>query len=55
MQRKKGLRMKIQGIELDEEGYITHIYIDYSLLKERGGGILQLADFNRMKFEVDNG
>lgn len=49
---KKGLRMKIQGLDLDEDGYITQIFVEYSLLKCRGGAVLPLAAYNRVKLDV---
>lgn len=49
---KKGLRMKIQGLDLDEDGYIIRIYVEYSLLNCRGGAVLPLAAYNRVKLDV---
>lgn len=49
---KKGLRMKVQGVEVDERGYITDIHISYSLFRERGGAVLPLAAYNRVKLDV---
>lgn len=49
---KKGLRMKIQGLDLDEDGYIIQIYVEYSLLNCRGGAVLPLAAYNRVKLDV---
>lgn len=44
--------MKIQGLDLDEDGYITQIFVEYSLLKCRGGAVLPLAAYNRVKLDV---
>ena len=49
---KKGLRMKVQSVELDEDGYIERIYVEYTLLRERGGAVLPLGERNRIKLDI---
>lgn len=37
--RKKGLRMKITEVNVDDDGKITELFIEYSTWKARGGGV----------------
>lgn len=44
---KKGLRIKVESVELDENNNLLALYIDYSGLHERGGGIVEVAQRNK--------
>lgn len=44
---KKGLRIKVESVELDENNNLLALYIDYSGLNERGGGIVEVAQRNK--------
>lgn len=37
--RKKGLRMKITEVNVDDDGKITELFIEYSTGKARGGWV----------------
>lgn len=44
---KKGLRIRIQSVELDENNNLKALHIEYSGLHERGGGIIEVSEKNR--------
>jgi hypothetical protein len=44
---KKGLRIKVESVELDENNNLLALHIDYSRLHERGGGIVEVAQRNK--------
>lgn len=44
---KKGLRIKVESVELDENNNLLALHIDYSGLHERGGGIVEVAQKNK--------
>lgn len=46
---KKGLRMKIQAVELDENNNLIALYIAYSKWRESGSAIVEVAQRNRVK------
>ena len=46
---KKGLRMKIQAVELDENNNIIALHIAYSEWRHSGAGILEVAQRNQVK------
>ena len=44
---KKGLRIKVESVELDENNNLLALHIDYSGLRERGAGIVEVAQRNK--------
>lgn len=44
---KKGLRIKVESVELDENNNLLALYIDYSGLHVRGGGIVEVLQRNK--------
>lgn len=46
---KKGLRMKIEAVELDENNNLIALHITYSKWHESGGAIVEVAQRNRVK------
>lgn len=46
---KKGLRMKIQAVELDENNNLIALHIAYSKWRESGSAIVEVAQRNRVK------
>ena len=44
---KKGLRIKVESVELDENNNLLALHIDYSGLHARGGGIVEVAQRNK--------
>lgn len=46
---KKGLRMKVTGVELDENNNLIALHIAYSKWHESGGAIVEVAQRNRVK------
>lgn len=44
---KKGLRIKVESVELDENNNLLALHIDYSGLHERGAGIVEVAQRNK--------
>ncbi len=46
---KKGLRIKVEAVELDKENNIVAAYIDYSGIHERGGGIVEISQRNKIQ------
>lgn len=44
---KKGLRIKIDGVEVNENGEIKSVYYRYSQYHETGGGIIETNGRNR--------
>ena len=44
---KKGLRMKVDSVELDENNNLLALHIDYSGLHIRGGGIVEVSQRNK--------
>lgn len=44
---KKGLRIKVESVELDENNNLLALYIDYSGLHIRGGGIVEVSQRNK--------
>lgn len=55
--RKHGLRIKVQGVEVDDNNNITRILCDYSQYHEIGSFILCASKFNPIPLdkEVQNG
>lgn len=46
---KKGLRIKVEAVELDKENNLVAAYIDYSGFHERGGGIIEILQRNKIQ------
>lgn len=47
--RKKGLRIIVEGVELDESNNLTALHIEYSGLHCCGAARLSVADFNKIE------
>lgn len=45
---KKGLRIKVESVVLDENNNLLALHIDYSGLHERGMGIVEVAQRNKI-------
>lgn len=45
---KKGLRIKVEYVELDENNNLLALHIDYSGWHERGMGIVEVAQRNKI-------
>lgn len=45
---KKGLRIKVTGVELDENNNLKSLHIDYSGFRERGGAVVEVSDRNKI-------
>ena len=45
---KKGLRMKIEAVELDENNNLIALHIAYSKWRERGWAIVEVAQRNKV-------
>lgn len=45
---KKGLRMKIQAVELDENNNLIALHIAYSKWRESGGARVEVAQRNKV-------
>lgn len=53
---KKGLRVKVTGMEFDENDVLKAIHFEYSLFRCRGCAVVQVADINPVIMEdVQNG
>ena len=46
---KKGLRIKVESVELDENNNLLALDIDYSGWHERGGAIVEVSQRNRFE------
>lgn len=44
---KKGLRIKVEGVALDENNNLVELFIDYSGYHCRGGGVVEVAQRNK--------
>lgn len=44
---KKGLRIKVESVELDENNNLLALHIDYSGLHVRGCGIVEVLQRNK--------
>lgn len=44
---KKGLRIKVQSVELDENNNLLALHIDFSGWRVRGGGIVEVSQRNK--------
>lgn len=44
---KKGLRIKVESVELDENNNLLALHIDYSGWRERGCGIVEVSQRNK--------
>ena len=44
---KKGLRIKVESVELDENNNLLALHIDYSGYHERGSGIVEVLQRNK--------
>ena len=44
---KKGLRIKVEAVELDEENNLVAMHIDYSGFHVRGGRIIEISQKNK--------
>lgn len=44
---KKGLRIKVEAVELDENNNLLALHIDYSGWRVRGGGIVEMSQRNK--------
>ena len=44
---KKGLRIKVESVELDENNNLLTLHIDFSGLHIRGGGIVEVSQRNK--------
>ena len=45
---KKGLRIKIEAVELDENNNLIALHIAYSKWRERGWAIVEVAQRNKV-------
>lgn len=45
---KKGLRIKVESVELDENNVLQAIHIDYSGFHERGGARIEVSQRNKI-------
>lgn len=46
---KKGLRIMVTGVELDEENNLISMHIDYSGFRIRGGAVIEVSDRNKIE------
>ena len=46
---KKGLRIKVEAVELDKENNLVAMYIDYSGFHKRGFGIIEILQRNKIQ------
>lgn len=46
---KKGLRIRITGVELGKNNNLKSLYIDYSGFHERGGAVIEVSDRNKIE------
>lgn len=46
---KKGLRIKVEGVEVDEENNLVSMRIEYSAYRERGGAVLEISQRNKVQ------
>lgn len=46
---KKGLRIKVCGVEVDEENNLVSMHIEYSAYRERGGAVLEVSQRNKFQ------
>ena len=44
---KKGLRIKVESVELDENNNLLALLIDYSGFHVRGGGVVEVSQRNK--------
>ena len=44
---KKGLRIRVESVELDENNNLLALHIDFSGLHIRGGGIIEVLQRNK--------
>lgn len=44
---KKGLRIKVESVELDENNNLLALHIDFSGWRVRGGGIVEVSQRNK--------
>ena len=44
---KKGLRIKVEAVELDENNNLLALHIDFSGWHVRGGGIVEVSQRNK--------
>lgn len=44
---KKGLRIKVEAVELDENNNLLTLYIDFSGFHVRGGGVVEVLQRNK--------
>ena len=51
---KKGLRIKVEAVELDEENNLVAMRIDYSGFRVRGEGIIEILQRNKRKSRRKN-
>lgn len=53
--RKKGLRMQIRDVEIDSDGNLVSLFVEYSTGKGRGMGVISCANRNRIRlYEGDD-
>ena len=50
---KKGLRIKINWVEVDEENNLVSMGIEYSAYHERGGGVLEISQRNKFQLSEE--
>ena len=46
---KKGLRIKVDSVEVDEENNLLSMRIEYSAYRERGGAVLEISQRNKIQ------
>lgn len=46
---KKGLRIKVDGVTVDEENNLVSMSIEYSAYHERGGAVLEISQRNKIQ------
>lgn len=44
---KKGLRIKVESVDLDENNNLLALYIDFSGFHVRGGGVVEVMQRNK--------
>lgn len=46
---KKGLRIKVDWVDVDEENNLVSMHIEYSAYRERGGAVLEISQRNKIQ------
>lgn len=50
---KKGLRIKVIAVELDENNNLKYLHFDYSGFHKRGGAVIEISDRYKIKLPED--